>query len=310
MPGQPAQSSPPLVLIADAHEWSARSLVSILTPRGYVVVEVHSGSEVLGIAAARQPDAIVLQQTLPETDVLSLVRTLRAHPRVPAETPILVAAAGPTSRPARLAALRAGANELWSMPMDTEEMALRLDAHLRAKLAAGRARDEGLVDSVTGLYNYRGLAVRARDLASHASRRLAALACVVFDLDLNGDESPEAAAELHTALETIGQTLKQGARESDAVARVGPTRFAILAPDTNARSAMGLANRVGRLVAQAGATRPRRHPLRVRAGYHGVDDFRASGLEPLDLLERATAALPVAEAGSTPNWIQSFQPGS
>jgi len=46
----PTSSPPPrapLVLLADAHEWSARSLASILSPSGYQVLRVHTGPEAL-----------------------------------------------------------------------------------------------------------------------------------------------------------------------------------------------------------------------------------------------------------------------
>jgi PleD family two-component response regulator len=298
-----------LVLVADAHEWSARSLVSILTPRGYEVFEVHSGKDVPAAAVSRQPDAIVVQETLPETDVLRLVRTLRADPRIPAETPIVVAAAGPTSRPARLAALRAGVTDLWGMPMDTEELALRLEAQLRAKFAATRARDEGLLDWATGLYNWRGLVVRARDLASHASRRHTALACVVFAPDLGETASRDRVNRELDAIEALAHGLKRSARLSDAIGRVAEREIAVLAPDTDATGAVQLGTRLGRSITRPGRRRP---PLRVRAGCDGVEDFHKSGLEPLDLLQRATRALRAAEAtdpsrGTT--WIRSFEAG-
>src|SRR5690242_10082915 len=60
MPEQ-AQGRLPLVVIADAHEWSARSWASLLGPRGYEVVQAHSGAELLASVTARQPDAIVVQ---------------------------------------------------------------------------------------------------------------------------------------------------------------------------------------------------------------------------------------------------------
>ncbi|HEX4627285.1 MAG TPA: response regulator, partial [Gemmatimonadales bacterium] len=238
-----AQGRPPQVLIADAHEWSARSWASLLAPRGYEVVKAHTGPEVLATAIERQPDAIVVLENLPETDVLNLVHTLRADPQVPLETVVVVTTVGPTSRTWRLAALRAGVNDVWGMPMDTEEMTLRLEAQLRAKFAASRARDEGLIDGATGLYNRKGLTVRARDLASHASRRRAALACVVFALDRDGGGGAEearhqtAAGQPTAAIHALAEGLKLAARTSDAVGRVGPVEFAVFAPDTDAHGA-------------------------------------------------------------------------
>jgi diguanylate cyclase (GGDEF)-like protein len=304
MPDQ-KPSRRPLILIADAHEWSARLLVSILAAGGYEVLEVHTGAAVLGAVSVRQPDAIVLDEALPEIDVLILVQALRGESRVPAETPIILAAAGPAARPLRVAALRAGATDVWGLPMNTDELLLRLEVQLRAKFAAEGAREEGLVDWATGLYNHRGLSRRARDLASQATRRRAPLACVVFAPDL-----PSGAAHdgLNAAIAAVALGLKEAGRASDAIGRLGPREFAVLAPDTDPEGALQLGNRLKAAIERAGAARPSVHRLQLRAGYHGVDDFHAAGLDPLDLLEHATSALRTAEAGGS-GWISSFQSG-
>jgi PleD family two-component response regulator len=321
-PTAPTSSPPPprapLVLLADAHEWSGRSLASILSPFGYEILRVHTGPEVLSAARAGQGDAIMLTETLPEANALDLVRRLRADGAVPQETPIIVIATGPVSRPRLVAALRAGASDMWGLPMDTEELVLRLNALLRAQAAAGRAREEGLVDPVTGLYNHRGMAMRARDLASQADRRHAPLACVVLAPALSaGDtrrDQPAAVAQLDAAVETMAYGLKQVSRSSDAVGRLGPAEFAVLAPDTDARGAKQLGTRLGNVIERTGPATGLAGPLRLRVGYHAVGDFHTAGLGGLDLLARATSALRAAEAAGTTGdgggaWIRSFESG-
>src|SRR5207244_920571 len=93
------------------------------------------------------------------------------RPDVPAELPIILIGIGPVSRLRLIAALRAGASDLWGLPMDSEELVLRLEALVRLKSAAECAREEGLLDWATGLYNRRRLTLRARDPASQADRR-------------------------------------------------------------------------------------------------------------------------------------------
>ena len=309
MPDRKA-SRRPLVLIADAHEWSVRSLDSILAPQGYKVLEVHTGAAVLRAVSARQPDAIVLHEALPETDVLSLVRALRDESRVPPQTPIILAAAGPASRALRVAALRAGATDVWGLPMNTDELLLRLEVQLRAKFAADRASEEGLVDWATGLYNHLGLARCVRDLASRAIRRRAPLACVVFAPDLGSREPDHVPAGVRdAAITAVAQGLKQAGRASDAIGRLGPKEFAVLAPDTDPGGALRLGTRLRGAIESSGAARAIVHGLKVRAGYHGVDDFHAAGLDPLDLLAHATSALRAAEAGGTGLWIRPFRSG-
>lgn len=287
----------PLVLLANAQEWVSRSLESVLRPAGYTVVRAYTG--VLALEAVRRGgvDAIVLDSALPETDALVLCRALRVDPYVTSSTPILITMPGPLTRPQVLDALRAGANGVWGQPFDTEEFLLRLESLLRAKLDADQARDGGLLDPRTGLYNTRGLERQARGLAAQVDRREAWLACVVL--------SPEADAP--ALADSLGRTLRAAARGSDAVGRLSAREFAVLAPDTDGAGAVKLFERL------AGALERRtsagRSTLRLRAGYDAQSGFRSGSLDAAALLDRARTALRTAEqAGANGGGtIRSFE---
>src|ERR1043166_368551 len=184
VPATPAHA--PLVLIANAQEWVTRSLESILRPAGYAVLKAYSGRDALEGARRSAPDVVILDTDLPETDVLALCRALRVDPYITPSTPILVTSPGPLARAQVIDALRAGANGVWGQPLDTEEFLLRLEGHVRAKLDADAAREGGLLDPRTGLYNARGLERRARELAAQVDRREASLACIVLASEGNG----------------------------------------------------------------------------------------------------------------------------
>ncbi len=296
---------PRMVLLADAQEWSARFLSSILTPHGYHVTQVHTAPQLVAAARTRPGDAILLAESLPDTDVPALVRGLREDPLVPQELPILLLAAGAVPRPRLVAALRAGMTDLWSLPMDAEELVLRLGALVRAKLVADRVREEALLDTATGLYNRRGLALRARDLASQADRRRGALACVVLAPALEDRRHKAVAAlDVDVAVDAVADCLKRAGRSSDAIGRLAFTEFAVLAPDTDARGARQLGTRLGAAISLAGASGKRNRG--VRAGYHAVSDFHAAGLGALDLIARATTALRAVQTSGTKSWIRSF----
>ena len=165
----------PLVLVANAQEWVSRSLESILRPAGYAVLKAYTGIDALEGARRATADVIILDTALPETDVLALCRALRVDPSITPSTPIFLTMHGPLGRTQVLEALRAGANGVWGQPLDTEEFLLRLEGHVRCKLDADGARDGGLLDPRTGLYNTRGLERRARELAAQVDRRDASL---------------------------------------------------------------------------------------------------------------------------------------
>src|SRR5207253_889450 len=184
-----------------------------LRPAGYTVLEAFTGPEALQQARRSQPDAIILDTALPDGDASGLCRALRVEPDITASTPIFVTTAGPATRQQVSDALRAGANSVWADPIDTEEFLLRLDGQLQTKFAADRAREEGLLDHQTGLYNTQGLERRARELASHVDRRGAALACVVL--------APDATTDVDATIESLGRILRTVERSGSG--RANPT---------------------------------------------------------------------------------------
>src|SRR3989454_6798080 len=214
------------------------------------------------------------------------------------------------SRDQRIAALRAGAWECIAPPHEADEILLKIGAYVRAKLDADRARAEGLLDPMTGLYNRQGLARRARELGSQAFREHGALACVVLALDVEAP-APGSESAANVVVRCV-HALKSSARLSDVVGRLSLTEFAVLAPGTDAAGARRLAEPLASSV-QTSATAPsaadeRLAPLRVRCGYEAVANVGYAPIEPVDLLVRASTALRTgrAESGS---WLRRFDDG-
>src|SRR5689334_15369680 len=75
-------SRPPLILIANEQEWSARSLESILGPNGYAVVRAYTGRQTLDLVRTAQPDAVVLDVRMSDMDGLEVCQALRSDVRV------------------------------------------------------------------------------------------------------------------------------------------------------------------------------------------------------------------------------------
>jgi diguanylate cyclase (GGDEF)-like protein len=296
---------PPLVLIANDQEWSTRSLESILWPNGYAVLRAYTGRKALERASSAQPDLIIIDASLPDIDSLRLCEQLRADSAVRDSTPILMTAPVRPSRSQRLAALRAGAWDYLSYPLDAEELMLRLDGYMRAKFDADRARDDALLDERTGLYNLRGLERRARELGSHAFRNHWALACVVVapDVEVNHDHTSSA-----EAVQQIADVFKSVFRISDAIGRLGESEFAIIAPGTDATGAVRLAKRLSTAINH---DTPTDSPeLRIRVGYDAVADYHENPVELMDMLARATTALRMSRSPQrdpTDAWIQPFE---
>ena len=282
-------SSTPTVLVANDQEWSARSLESILVPNGYSVIRAHTGEQALERSLSSAPDLIILDAQMPDIHGFDVCRMLRDDPRISATTPIVITTSGPSGRAQRLEAYRAGAWEFLGQPLDGEALLLKLRTFVQSKLEVDALRDESLLDPATGFYNMRGLARRAREIGSEASRRHQALACVVFAPIVESTEDPADEAVLEEVAEQVGRVFREAGRSSDAVGRLVHGEFAVIAPTTGHDGAVRLAERMGRTVEQAfersGA------PVTLRAGYAAVDDFGTSEFDAVELLLRATTAL-------------------
>lgn len=280
---------PPLVLIANDQEWSARSLESILAPNGYSVIRAHTGRQALDRARQASPDLVILDAQMPDMHGFDVCRTLREDPRFGPSVPILITTAGPSGRAQRLDAYRAGAWEFLGQPIDGEALLLKLRTFIQSKLAADTLREESLVDTASGFYNMRGLARRAREIGSEAQRHHQPLTAVVFASDMEQAESEDVGDRL---AEHVGQVFRRAGRVSDAVGRLGVNEFAVIAPATGADAARRMVERLhasfdGTAVTVAGAAQP----VRLRAGYCAVDDFADSDADAVELLLRATTAL-------------------
>ncbi len=283
-----SRSRPPLTLIANSQEWHSRSLESILGPHGYAVLRAYTAKQTLERARSSHPDLIILDTDLPDRDGLEVCRELRADPSISPATPILITSPGHASRQRRLDALRAGAWDYIGSALDGEELPLRLDALLRAKMEVDRTREESLLDELTGLYNLRGLARRARELGSQAFRHQEPFACIVLTPILkDGTTVQEGSAEAAAVTESLAQVLRETGRTSDAIGMIGPFEFAVVAQGTDSNGAVQLAQRLTRAISLA-VPNP---GLMMAAGYDAVQNYHEAPLEPSDMLMRASMAM-------------------
>ena len=283
-------TAPPLVLIANDQEWSARSLESILGPQGYAVVRAHTGRQAIDLAWRTHPDAIVIDSGMPDIGGVEVCRLLRRDARFSASTPIIVTTSGPAARAERLEAYRAGAWEYCTDPIDADQLLLKLETFIASKRELDQCHDDSLLDRDTGLYNVRGLTRRAQELGADASRRSAPLACVAVSATPNATiDDGDVADVAHRIAEHLGEIFRRTARVSDVIGHLGRSEFGIIAPSTAAAGAVRLVERIQETV-QAGPP-VGDHPIQVRAGYCAVPNFAESSVDAVELLLRAATAL-------------------
>lgn len=303
MPRRPPKRRPPVVLIVDDQEWSARALESVLSPAGYAVTRAYTAKKGLERARTQPPDLMFINITLPDGSGVALCRTLREDSAFRANIPIIVTSSGRPTREQRLAALKAGAWDLLTYPLDAQELLCRLEAYTDAKFETDRIQRESLIDHPTGLYNLHGLEQRAVELRSLAQRQGWALACVVLAPSSARQEDHEAVA---AAVMRLASALKAVGRVSDAIGRLGVSEFAIFAPSTNAAGAAMLAERLAAAIRSS--QKEGEVPFGLRVGYDAVENVCETPAEAQELLPRATIALSRAMSAENVDWIQPFEP--
>ena len=310
-PSGPRAPPSPLALIAESADGPTRGLETVLEPKGYRVLTVSTGRELLDRALGALPDLILVDANLPDLDGVEVCRALRQDPAIPRPTPIIMITSEAAAQRRRLAALRAGAWDCLGLPLDAEELLLKLETYVHVKMETDRVREEGSVDEASGLYTARGLERRARELVADAFRRHAALGCVALgvELELREASPAQAAAAGAAALGYAERILRAAGRASDIIGRLGRTDFAILAPATDVAGAVQLSRRLAQAIETA-HPKPADVPrLRVRAGYEAVRNMRETPLEPASLLQHASAALVAARAGVNGKQIQGYESG-
>ena len=283
-------SRPPLVLIASGQEWSARALDSVLAAHGYDVRIAHNGRQLAMHAHDSNPDVLIIEDNLPDLPAIEACRVVRSDPDVSPSTPILITAAPAVLNRTRIEALSAGAWDVVSLPLNAEELVLRLNGYAVAKLEADRAENDSLLDPATGFYNLAGFVRRLTEAAVASARFQRPLGCIVLEasLEARSDEPGEAGDAAWRALTALAEAIRTNVRTADIGGRVGRTTLAVAAGETDAKGTIRLAER---LVAAAARLADGKTPLRVHAGCSVDETLGEPDSRPVDVLTRATSAL-------------------
>lgn len=155
------------ILVVDDEVGARVAVANALRASGFDVETAADATKALGKAAAFAPDIVVSDLEIADADGLELVKKLRAPPEPP--TVIVTTAFGAIG--IAVDALRAGAAEYLTTPINLDELAVMVDKHmsyrdlerevrqLRARTSATRARIVGAVPAM----------LRAAELVDHAA---------------------------------------------------------------------------------------------------------------------------------------------
>ena len=122
---------PAHILIVDDDRQNRRLLEVMLTARHYRIQTAESGQEALSLIAIQPPDLILLDVMMPGMDGNEVASRLKLNP-VTKNIPIIMVTAL-NNHEARMIALRAGAADFLTKPVDHAELSVRVRNLLRLK---------------------------------------------------------------------------------------------------------------------------------------------------------------------------------
>ena len=130
-PAPAVPDRPARVLIVDDEPYNRQLLVAMLTPEGYVLPTAASGEEALAMLAREPPDLILLDIMMPGIDGYYVVTKIKGNPETKHIPVIMVTAMH--DRASTMLALKAGAEDLLTKPVDRAEVCMRVRNLLRLK---------------------------------------------------------------------------------------------------------------------------------------------------------------------------------
>lgn len=147
------------ILVIDDEPQILRALKTILVAKKFHVSTAADGDHGIAVAAAEQPDLIILDMTLPDMEGVEVCIELRKW----TQTPIIILSVRDSEKD-KVAALDAGADDYLTKPFGIEELLARIRVALRHKSQATSEMRHTIVRAGTLEIDLAGFLVRRDNL--------------------------------------------------------------------------------------------------------------------------------------------------
>ncbi|MDC7675672.1 PleD family two-component system response regulator [Asticcacaulis machinosus] len=291
---QRQMAAPGNVFIIDDNERQAERLMGLLGANHRCAYETDT-ARALEIAAKRV-DLVIINLSAKAFDPLRLIAQLRSH-EATRHKPILGIASA-EDREGLLKALELGANDIIVRPVDGQELSARVKTlihrkryadHLRVSL--DRTMELAVTDTLTGLNNRRFMDHQLLRLIAKANKGGPKVSLLLVDIDhfkkVNDTYGHDGGDEV---LKEFARRLSHNVRAIDLPCRMGGEEFVVIMPETEARDAAMIAERVRAQVAAKPFVLTDGRALDVTISV-GVSTSKGAGDTPDTLMKRADQAV-------------------
>ncbi|MFH0883493.1 MAG: response regulator [bacterium] len=140
---------PETILIVDDEENLRKLVTHFLEREGYRVIDAMDALEAIRIVEHEKPDLIILDVSMPDMSGFQLAAMLREHPTT-RRSPVLFLSARKEIED-KLLAFTLGAVDYIQKPFDGEELAARVNAHLRERREEKEEQESVRIETVSQL---------------------------------------------------------------------------------------------------------------------------------------------------------------
>ncbi|WP_455202028.1 diguanylate cyclase [Kaarinaea lacus] len=221
----------------------------------FEVLDAYDGEE--GWNMLRQDNEIqvvITDQGMPKLDGFGLITRIResAVSRLNEIPIIMVTGAEEAQVEIREKALDLGATDFLTKPFENTIILARVRSYIKLdqtirdlEESEDALIEQAILDTLTGVYNHRYLMERGEKDISFAKRHHEELSIFCLDLDNFSDYILNVGQEVtEKLLKWAADLLKQTMRKEDTIARIGESRFAIIAPTAEHFDAISLCERI------------------------------------------------------------------
>ncbi|TXC91275.1 diguanylate cyclase [Metabacillus litoralis] len=229
-----------LILIIDDDTALLMYLKDQLEMNGWVVIAVADSERAINSYYDLNPDCVIIDIHMKDRNGLDVLLQLKDQMNQQFIPTIMISV--DKTKEMRMKSYKLGADDYIEKPLEMDEFIVRINRQLERKQAID---DLMLIDELTRVYNRKYLSQTYERLISHLKRQYETFSIAMLDLDhfkqIN-DSYGHVVGD--NVLATFAEIIRNELRLNDIVIRYGGEEFMVLLPDTKAKEAKVVLDRV------------------------------------------------------------------